>query len=760
MQSLAPELVWGLVPRFVGVIYIIAFAGLMPQLPALIGSRGLGALATRLAGARRDFSPLRRLHAYPTVLWLSCSDRTLRLVPALGIAAGAVCVYGGELSPYAHGLAWLLWLSLEPALLIFPWDTMLQEAGFLALFLPRAEALPSLHASSLPYPAVAFLFRFFVLRLMLGFGKVKFIGSKRDDALYLRGFFAWSSVTPLAWGAHHLPAWVLRLMLYGMFASEVIAPLLGFFAGPARLVSFVMLVGLMIAIQVMGNWGYFNVGYALVCVCLLDTQSSIFDLGQEPWRSTLWQWPQLGVNAAVLVLFLTGLLYLVVFDSWTTRTMLHWPLHRFTSKWLWLRWLRGYLRAIAPFRIVNGYGVFPPNSLPPMVLMPVFEGSHDGVEWKAYRYRHAPTSAKERPRFIAPYHPRIDMASAYSTTCVFDASFYGALAGDGTPYATYTRSSWLERLCQRLLENDPIFTQMFGTNPFPEAPPKYMRVGVNALTPARLDVRRATGDWWHERRCGLMVQPHSLATWPEALALPESEVFHPDWVDYKHAAKPLRAIAQAHAEGIEPDRAILQQTDLTAEDVTRFWNEFVPRLARHRGAFTQFHAEAAALDQEFGMLTLARFERVLERFAWLLRVRTERQQWGDVEPKLPIESNFRYCMFLHELVMDGRDAYLAYLSDPQAVVERWTRSTDEQQLWTLSMLRYRLMLVHIEAFRWTLAGKDTYKRKLHGLFEYYPLLAQIVPPGEEFCPDITKHPDGEHTISDFYPPPRMESLSS
>jgi hypothetical protein len=186
----------------------------------------------------------------------------------------------------------------------------------------------------------------------------------------------------------------------------------------------------------------------------------------------------------------------------------------------------------------------------------------------------------------------------------------------------------------------------------------------------------------------------------------------------------------------------------------------VPRANQKRGDFSSFLSEGPALDREFGMLTLSRFERVLERLSWLLRLRTEHQQWGDALPKLPIDSNFRYSMFLHELVMDGREAYEAYLKDPALVVERWARSTDGAQLWTLAVLRYRLMLVHIEAFRWTLAGKDTYSRKLHGLFEYYPLLAQIVPPGEEFCPDIVKHPNGEHTISDFYPAPRLQELAA
>jgi hypothetical protein len=393
-----------------------------------------------------------------------------------------------------------------------------------------------------------------------------------------------------------------------------------------------------------------------------------------------------------------------------------------------------------------------------MLQVSLFEGSNDGVTWLPYRFRYLPTSRKEPPGFFAPHHPRFDAAAVYATTCVFDASFFGALAGDGTAYATYARSSWLERMCQRLLEGDPMFIRMFRSNPFPAAPPKLMRVSCVALTPARLEVQRATGEYWHERRCGTFVQPLARAEWPEAIALPEPEVFHPDWVDYKRSSAPIKAMTQAFASGMAPEQAILSASDLSADEVARFWDELVPRLNERRGDYEHYLSEASAIMERFGMPALARYERILERFAWLLRVRTERHWYADAQPKLPIDSNFRYHMFLHELVMDGREAYLAYLDDPARVVARLEQSSDERQLWSLAILRHRLMLSHIATFRWTLAGSDMFKRKLHGLFEYYPVLAPIVPPGEDWCPVITKHADGEHTISDFYPPPGLSAL--
>jgi hypothetical protein len=753
---LEPVLVWGLIPRFVGLLFVLAFGGLIPQLETVIGTRGLVPISARLAAAKRDFPGLRRFFQFPTLLWIHCGDGFIRAIPYLGVALGLCAIYGGPLQPFALGLAWLLWLSLEPAALIFPWDTMLQEVGFLSLFLPTSLALPSLEAVTVPYPTVAFVFRFFVLRLMLGFGKIKFIGSKRDDNLYLRGFFVWMpSPTPIAWFGHHLPAWMLRIMLYFMFLAEVIAPMLGFFSGPLRLVSFAILTMLMLGIHVTGNWGFFNVGYILLCVALLDVNSSIFDLQQAPWADTLWQWPQVGVNAFMCVMFITGLLYLVVFDSWTTRTIVHWPLDNFSWNRGWLRAILSYLRAISPFRVVNGYGVFPPAAVPPVRNIPVFEGSNDGVTWKAYKYRHMPFESHERGQFVAPYQARIDMAICYSIAGVYDSSFYGSLIGDGTPYTCYTRTSWLDRMAQRLMEGEQTVLRLLGHNPFPDAPPKWVRVAIVAMTPASRDVHRSTGAWWHTKRVGVFMPPRTLAAWPFDEMVPDPEAFHPDWVNYKRRAAPLRRMVDAYKGGMDVQRAVLEGSDLTSRDVERFWSELVPFTHEARGDFKQIVARQAAIHVKFERSEIRRFERVLERFAWLLRVRTERHQFADALPKLPLESNFRYHMFLQEMVLDGKEAFEKLLSDPALVVERLKTSNDGNQLWGLALLRSQLMMQHVCSFRWTDIGREYHEMKIPGLFEYYPLLKDIVPPDEEFIAVVKKLPNGEHEIDGFYPPPTL-----
>ena len=172
----------------------------------------------------------------------------MRAVPIVGVAGGLAAILGGPYAVYCLALCWILWVSLESRGLLFPWDTMLQEFGFLVLFLPATQLLPDLHATAEPLPSVAFMVRWFVVRLMLGFGKDKFIGANKSDRLYLRGFFVWMPLpTPLGWLAHHAPARLLRWMLAFMFFAEVIAPVLGLFAGPPRVISFTVMSMLMIS---------------------------------------------------------------------------------------------------------------------------------------------------------------------------------------------------------------------------------------------------------------------------------------------------------------------------------------------------------------------------------------------------------------------------------------------------------------------------------------------------------------------------------
>ena len=71
-----------------------------------------------------------------------------------------------------------------------------------------------------------------------------------------------------------------------------------------------------------------------------------------------------------------SLLCLCLFDTWTN------------TAFPWFCWsiipgfpatnLVALIRALAPFRLINAYGVFPPEALPQIRSTLVFQGSNDG----------------------------------------------------------------------------------------------------------------------------------------------------------------------------------------------------------------------------------------------------------------------------------------------------------------------------------------------------------------------------------------------
>jgi hypothetical protein len=61
----------------------------------------------------------------------------------------------------------------------------------------------------------------------------------------------------------------------------------------------------------------------------------------------------------------------------------------------------------------------------------------------------------------------------------------------------YQSDPWTVQLMAKLLEGSPAVVGLFGKNPFPGSPPRYVRALLyeyRFTTPAE---RRATGDWWH-----------------------------------------------------------------------------------------------------------------------------------------------------------------------------------------------------------------------------------------------------------------------
>jgi len=135
-----------------------------------------------------------------------------------------------------------------------------------------------------------------------------------------------------------------------------------------------------------------------------------------------------------------------------------------------------------PLHIVNSYGLFAVMTTTRREI--VIEGSYDGVDWRAYEFRYKPGEVTRRPRWNIPHQPRLDWQM-----------WFAALDDP-------RRLPWFQHFLRRLLENEPSVTALLEANPFPDAPPRYVRAQFYDYTYAG-NVDRARGIWWDRRLLGL-----------------------------------------------------------------------------------------------------------------------------------------------------------------------------------------------------------------------------------------------------------------
>ncbi|CAE7656556.1 Lmf1, partial [Symbiodinium sp. KB8] len=364
MEELATEearhVIYGLLLRFIGLGYIVCFAAFIPQVLPIAGSRGYNPLAPQLKKLKKIY----RSKAYwwfPSLFWLNASDFMLKFLPILGCLGGLGIIIGGPWTPWLFLMCWLITLSMDMAVdMIYPWDSFLLEFGFLCIWAPGLNMLPRATVRAMPTPLLSFAFRYVLFRLMLGFGKLKFTGTNQEDRLYIKHFFVYQPMASIiGWFANKLPNAFHVASLYIMFFVEVPLPFFVFFCGLPRLIAAFGFWGLQFGIQLGGNFGYFNLLYALASTVLLDHSASVWDIS---WATTFGgDWSDALFTLIYVYICAVSLLYFA-FNSWCNLAWMYWPTLDKSPKFF--QGLLTVIRLMQPLRLVQSYGVFPPNSAP------------------------------------------------------------------------------------------------------------------------------------------------------------------------------------------------------------------------------------------------------------------------------------------------------------------------------------------------------------------------------------------------------------
>jgi hypothetical protein len=145
--------------------------------------------------------------------------------------------------------------------------------------------------------------------------------------------------------------------------------------------------------------------------------------------------------------------------------------------------------------LVNTYGAF--GSVGRQRDEVIVEGTLDGdpsdtAEWREYEFWGKPGDVRRRPPQVAPYHLRLDWLMWF------------------LPLSPAYGEGWFVTFLVRLLENDRPTLRLLRTNPFPDAPPRFVRARLFRYEFTTRAERRATGAWWTRRPIGAFVSPVRL----------------------------------------------------------------------------------------------------------------------------------------------------------------------------------------------------------------------------------------------------------
>ena len=458
--------------RGLGLTYLLAFLSLWPQVDGLIGPDGILPYGIYLRAAHQQLGA-DAYHLVPTLAWLHPEGTIAAVLCGAGVGL-SVLLLAGLLPVPVLVLLWATYLSvvsIGQVFLAFQWDLLLLESGFLAIFLAPGGFRPGLGTRSPPPRLAVWLILWLLFRLMFASGLVK-LGSGDATWWDLTALSVHYETQPLptafGWVAHQLPPGLQKASCLAMFGIELGLPFLIPLPRRPRLVAAGGFLFLMSVITLTGNYGFFNLLAALLCLFLID-DTVLARLAPARARAALPgsfprprpSRPRTAFTVGVFVA-LGGL-----------------SLALFAGRFLGFEHVPGPVRAaltwIRPFRSVNNYGLFSVmTTRRPEIRV---EGSRDGRSWKPYVFRYKIGNPARPPRWVAPHMPRLDWQM-----------WFAALGScRGTP--------WFSQFMGRLLEGSEPVLRLLEDNPFPDAPPRYIRTLVDdyRFTDAGIG---AGGPWW------------------------------------------------------------------------------------------------------------------------------------------------------------------------------------------------------------------------------------------------------------------------
>jgi hypothetical protein len=461
--------------RWLGFVYLMAFYAATRQLVPLVGAQGLTPAPLFLRQIRDHLGSWGGFERLPMIFWFDCSDTALQMAAWLGVILSCVLLAG-----YANALLmaalWILYLSIVHVgqdWYGYGWEIQLLETGFLSIFLcPLLDARP-FPLRPVPLPVI-FLFRWLIIRIMLGSALIKLRGdSCWTDWTALDHFFETQPIpNPFSRWFHFLPHPLLQAGVLMTFIVELGAPWFVFGPRWGRYPAGALIVVFQFILILSGNFSFFNWLTILPALACFDDRfwRKILPVRVVAWanRARLEAKPSRAMTGvAWTVTALVALLSIQpVLNLFSSRQMMN--------------------TSFDPLHLVNTYGAFGTVGQERDAI--IFEGTENSdpdtaTDWKEYPFVALPGDPARAPVQIAPYQPHLDWQLWFASM------------------ASPREYPWTLNLVWKLLHNDPVTLGLFAGNPFPDHPPRYVRAVYYKYQFAKLG--NPEHAYWTRERLGL-----------------------------------------------------------------------------------------------------------------------------------------------------------------------------------------------------------------------------------------------------------------
>ncbi len=462
-----------LILRLLGLVYAVAFLVAANQLVPLIGAHGLTSAHDFLSHVHSQLgSRTEGMLHLPTLFWFGITDQVMTIFAWFGFVLSLIVVAG-----YANAILlvvlWVMYMSIVHVGQIwygYGWEIQLLETGFLSIFLcPLIDGRP--FPNSRPPILVFWLFRWLGFRIMVGAGLIKLRGDPcwRDLTCLYYHYETQPIPSPISRYLHFAPRWFHQIEALWNHFVELIVPWFSFGPRTARHIAGVLLVIFQVILIISGNLSFLNYLTIIPFLACFDDAflcrflpKSLVRRAEEAAAKS----PPSRINDGIAVALSILVAYLSVA-----------PVLNLVGG----RQLMNY--SFDPLDLVNTYGAFGTVGRERDEI--IFEGTSDAfitgeTKWMEYEFKAKPGDPNRRPAFIAPYQPRLDWQI-----------WFAAMASP----ADYP---WTFHFVWKLLHNDPGALSLIANNPFPNAPPHYIRARLYHYQFAPLGEKA----WWNREPIG------------------------------------------------------------------------------------------------------------------------------------------------------------------------------------------------------------------------------------------------------------------